>query len=56
MEFNKLSASLSYDVNISTLARASKAMGGLELALSYRGLYRSENSSGNRMRCPVGLH
>ena len=52
LNYNNIEVGLSYDVNISTLAPASKSRGGYELSLSYRGFTRSMNSSVNMMRCP----
>jgi type IX secretion system PorP/SprF family membrane protein len=43
---------LSYDVNVSSLKTASQSMGGMELSLSYKGFFRTSNSSLDKVNCP----
>jgi type IX secretion system PorP/SprF family membrane protein len=45
------SLGLSYDINVSKLASASKMQGGLEMTLTYKGFFRTDNSSQNKLRC-----
>lgn len=53
LEFKPLTISLSYDVNISPLKKASYGRGGFELALSYiKSLNRSSSSNDPSIRCP----
>lgn len=52
LEVRPLSISVSYDVNVSKLSGASRARGGIEMALSYQKYINRDNSSKNAVRCP----
>lgn len=52
LDYRPFAVSLSYDVNISRLAAASKGQGGYELSLKYVGFLDRDNSSANAVRCP----
>lgn len=52
VESKPLAIAVSYDVNISTLKRASAGRGGFELSLTYQGFLDKYNSSKNATRCP----
>lgn len=54
LDYGRVGAGFSYDVNISKLTKASYGSGGMELTLSYRGFYKN-NSATSRMRCPVNM-
>lgn len=43
---------LSYDVNISPLKTASRSMGGFEISFSYKGFFKSRNSTLDKLNCP----
>jgi type IX secretion system PorP/SprF family membrane protein len=53
LDYYKLGIGVTYDVNISKLALASKARGGFEITLSYRNFLNMRNSSLEKTRCPV---
>ncbi len=55
LDYYKLGIGLSYDINISKLYTTSQVRGGFELVLSYKFFNNSNNSSLNRMRCPVNF-
>ncbi|RYY38466.1 MAG: type IX secretion system membrane protein PorP/SprF [Chitinophagaceae bacterium] len=52
LDYHKLGFGLTYDMNVSKLKTASKARGGAELTVSYRGFLSSDRSSTDKMRCP----
>ena len=52
---NKMSIGLSYDVNISKLAAASRYRGGFELTLSYLYLWNAINSDAEKVHCPINI-
>lgn len=52
MDYRPFSVSLSYDVNLSNLAKTSYGRGGYELSVTYAGFLDRENSSANAVRCP----
>lgn len=52
LDMEKYAISFSYDVNVSTLTRASMGVGGFEVCLSWKGFFTSQNSSLNKMNCP----
>lgn len=52
LHYQPLTVSLSYDVNISTLAAATRGRGGYELSVKYTGFLNRDNSSANSVRCP----
>jgi type IX secretion system PorP/SprF family membrane protein len=51
MNLHSMTIGLSYDINVSKLATASKMRGGMELTLTYQGFWRGDNSSRDKMRC-----
>ncbi|RYY86402.1 MAG: type IX secretion system membrane protein PorP/SprF [Chitinophagaceae bacterium] len=53
LDYHKLGFGLTYDMNISKLKSASRARGGMELTVSYRGFLGSDRSSTDKMRCPT---
>lgn len=53
LDYYKLGIGVTYDVNISKLATASKGRGGYEVTLSYRNFLNMRNSSLEKTRCPV---
>ncbi len=53
LDYNKLGLGINYDVNISKLKTASQYRGSLEITLSYKGYSSNQNSSVNKVRCPV---
>lgn len=55
LDYYKFGIGLTYDVNISKLRKASEMRGGLELSLSYKSFLNINNSSANKMRCPVSF-
>ncbi len=55
LDYYKLGIGVTYDVNISKLALASKARGGFEITLSYRNFLNMRNSSLEKTRCPVNF-
>jgi type IX secretion system PorP/SprF family membrane protein len=52
VETRPLAIALSYDVNISSLKRASTGRGGFEISLTYQKFLDRNNSSSNSTRCP----
>lgn len=52
LDYRPFSVSLSYDINISGLAQATKGQGGYELSFKYVGFLDRDNSSANAVRCP----
>lgn len=55
LDYYNWSFGLTYDMNISKLAVASKARGGFELTLSYANFLNIRNSSAAKVRCPVSF-
>ncbi|GAB4092742.1 PorP/SprF family type IX secretion system membrane protein [Flaviaesturariibacter terrae] len=53
LDYHQLGFGLTYDMNVSKLKSASKARGGIELTISYRGFLHSDRSSTDKMRCPT---
>lgn len=49
----KVSLGISYDMNVSKLARASQLRGGYEFTASYRSFLNIRNTSLNKVKCPV---
>jgi hypothetical protein len=56
LDYYNLSFGLTYDVNISKLAKASSGRGGFELTLSYANFLHIRNSSAEKVRCPVSFY
>ncbi|RYY93471.1 MAG: type IX secretion system membrane protein PorP/SprF, partial [Chitinophagaceae bacterium] len=53
LDYHKIGFGLTYDMNLSKLKSASKARGGMELTVSYRGFLRNpDRSSTDKARCP----
>jgi type IX secretion system PorP/SprF family membrane protein len=52
MDYRPFSISVSYDVNLSSLATTSYGRGGWELSVTYAGFLDRDNSSANAVRCP----
>ena len=52
LDYVPFSVSLSYDVNLSQLKTSSYGRGGFELALSYVGFTKKNNSTLNAVQCP----
>lgn len=52
VDYKPFAVSLSYDVNISRLAAASRGRGGYEFSLKYVGFLNRDHSSANAVRCP----
>lgn len=52
IEARPLAFAISYDINISTLKRASTGRGGFELSISYQKYVDRYNSSSDATRCP----
>ncbi len=52
LDYNPISISFSYDVNISTLRPASHGKGGFELSLSYLAFKDKYNTTKDAVRCP----
>ncbi len=52
IETRPLAIAISYDINISTLKRASTGRGGFELSLTYQKFLDRYNSSSEAIRCP----
>jgi len=52
LEMRPLAISLSYDINTSQLATATRGRGGFEMALSYQRYINRDNSSKEAVRCP----
>jgi type IX secretion system PorP/SprF family membrane protein len=50
--YNNFEIGMSYDANISKLTVASKARGGFELSLCYKGFLSANSSTINMVRCP----
>lgn len=53
LNYYKLGVGLTYDANISKLRTASQSRGGFELTVSFKSFLNMNNSSANKMRCPV---
>jgi type IX secretion system PorP/SprF family membrane protein len=53
LDYYKLGVGLTYDANISKLRTASQTRGGFELTVSFKSFLNMNNSSANKMRCPV---
>jgi hypothetical protein len=51
LNYYKLALGLSYDINVSKLAKASQARGGFEISASYRTQLNIRNSGAEKMRC-----
>ncbi len=49
----KVSLGISYDMNVSKLARASQLRGGYEFTASFRSFLNIRNTSLNKVKCPV---
>jgi type IX secretion system PorP/SprF family membrane protein len=52
LDYNPVSISFSYDINISTLKNASRGQGGFELSISYLAFKDKYNTSKEAVRCP----
>ena len=52
-QFQNWTFGLSYDVNVSKLARASRTIGAFELTLSYKGFFNIYDSRRSRTDCYV---
>jgi type IX secretion system PorP/SprF family membrane protein len=50
---NKLGIGMSYDVNVSSLKKASHYKGGFELSLTYMDLWNSGNPNLEKLHCPI---
>lgn len=55
LDYNKIGVGLSYDANLSKLKSASQLRGGYELTLSYKTHLNINNSTLEKMKCPVAL-
>jgi len=55
LDYGRVSAGFSYDVNISKLSKASHGSGGVEFTLSFKGIFKN-NSATSRLRCPVNFN
>jgi type IX secretion system PorP/SprF family membrane protein len=55
LDYNKIAMGLSYDANLSKLRSASQLRGGFELTLSFKTALNINNSSLQKMKCPVGF-
>lgn len=54
LDYHKIGFGLTYDMNVSKLKEASRARGGAELTISYRGfLSNPDRSSTDKTRCPA---
>ena len=56
LDYHNLGIGLTYDVNISKLRKASMGRGGFEATLSYSNFLNINNSSAQKMRCPVSIY
>ncbi len=52
MDYYPFSLAMSYDINVSRLATASRSRGGFEISLSYIAYVNKDNSSRDAVRCP----
>lgn len=55
LDYNKVGIGLSYDANFSKLRSASQLRGGFELTLLFKSALNINNSSLQKMKCPVGF-
>jgi hypothetical protein len=52
MDYYPFSMAFSYDINVSSLAVASRNRGGFEISLSYIAFVNKDNSSRDAVKCP----
>jgi type IX secretion system PorP/SprF family membrane protein len=52
VDYQHYSMTISYDINTSTLKPASNGVGGFEISIFARGIYKRTQQSGEQMRCP----
>ena len=53
LDYDKLGIGITYDVNTSKLKSASQYRGGFELTLSYKAYRNTDNSTANKVKCPL---